>query len=130
MGIIEEVGSGVQKLKVGDRVVMPFNVACKVFHKSCGLDSDWSGGHCQNCEEGLTAFCTEANKENGFAGAAYGTISNRCCYEKSNTLLGYVAMGPYQGGQAEYVRIPWADFNALLLPPGTDNEADFILLAE
>lgn len=34
------------------------------------------------------------------------------------------------GGQAEYVKVPWADFNALLLPPGTDNEADFILLAE
>lgn len=73
-----------------------------------------TGGHCQNCEEGLTAFCTEANKENGFAGAAYG----------------YVAMGPYQGGQAEYVRIPWADFNALLLPPGDEHEADFILLAD
>lgn len=39
-------------------------------------------------------------------------------------------MGPYQGGQAEYVKVPWADFNALLLPPGTDNEADFILLAD
>jgi threonine dehydrogenase-like Zn-dependent dehydrogenase len=50
----------------------------------------------------------------GFAGGAYG----------------YVAMGPYRGGQAQYIRIPYADFNALILPPGTENEADFILLAD
>merc|ERR1711939_244782 len=69
-------------------------------------------GRCRNCEEGKTAFCTGVNK--GFAGGAYG----------------YVAMGPYQGGQAEYVRVPYADFNALKLPPGTENEADFALLAD
>lgn len=39
-------------------------------------------------------------------------------------------MGPYRGGQAQYIRIPYADFNALKLPPGTENEADFILLAD
>lgn len=50
----------------------------------------------------------------GFAGGAYG----------------YVAMGPYQGGQAQYLRVPYADFNALVLPPGTENEADFALLAD
>ncbi|KAF4567188.1 hypothetical protein EYR36_010805 [Pleurotus pulmonarius] len=43
---------------------------------------------------------------------------------------GYVAMGPYPGGQAEYVRVPFADFNALLLPPGTAHEEDFALLAD
>lgn len=69
-------------------------------------------GRCRNCEEGKTAFCTGVNP--GFAGGAYG----------------YVAMGPYQGGQAQYVRVPYADFNALKLPPGTDNEADFALLAD
>lgn len=52
-------------------------------------------GRCQNCEEGKTAFCTGVNP--GFAGGAYG----------------YVAMGPYQGGQAQYLRVPYADFNAL-----------------
>lgn len=97
MGIVTEIGTGVSKLKVGDRVVMPFNVAC---------------GHCQNCESGYTAFCTEVNP--GFAGGAYG----------------YVAMGPYPGGQAQYLRIPWADFNALRLPVGTEHEADFALLAD
>ena len=50
----------------------------------------------------------------GFAGGAYG----------------YVAMGPYTGGQAEYLRVPFADFNALKLPPGTEHEEDFALLAD
>ncbi|CAH0024029.1 unnamed protein product [Clonostachys rhizophaga] len=69
-------------------------------------------GRCRNCEEGKTAFCTGVNP--GFAGGAYG----------------YVAMGPYRGGQAQYIRIPYADFNALKLPPGKEHEADFILLAD
>ncbi|KAL4975932.1 hypothetical protein BDW66DRAFT_166833 [Aspergillus desertorum] len=69
-------------------------------------------GRCRNCEDGKTAFCTGVNP--GFAGGAYG----------------YVAMGPYRGGQAQYLRVPYADFNALRLPPGTDHEADFILLAD
>ncbi|KZS97135.1 GroES-like protein [Sistotremastrum niveocremeum HHB9708] len=97
MGIVEEVGSGVSLLKKGDRVVMPFNVAC---------------GRCHNCEESRTAFCTQVNP--GFAGGAYG----------------YVAMGPYSGGQAQFIRVPYADFNALKLPPGNEFEKDFILLAD
>jgi len=50
----------------------------------------------------------------GFAGGAYG----------------YVAMGPYEGGQAQYLRVPYAEFNCLPLPPGTEHESDFILLAD
>lgn len=69
-------------------------------------------GRCRNCEEGRTAFCTGVNP--GFAGGAYG----------------YVAMGPYQGGQAQYMRVPYADFNGLKLPEGTEHEADFALLAD
>ncbi|KAK4694925.1 glutathione-independent formaldehyde dehydrogenase, partial [Lecanoromycetidae sp. Uapishka_2] len=69
-------------------------------------------GRCLNCEEGNTAFCTGVNP--GFAGGAYG----------------YVAMGPYAGGQAQYVRVPFADFNALTLPPGKEHEASFALLAD
>jgi len=86
MGIIQEVGSAVQERKVGDRVVMPFNVAC--------------------------GFCTTVNP--GFAGGAYG----------------YVAMGPWVGGQAEYLQVQYADFNCLPLPEGTENEADFAMLAD
>jgi len=97
MGIVEEVGPGVATLRKGDRVVMPFNVAC---------------GFCKNCERGFTGFCLTVNP--GFAGGAYG----------------YVAMGPYTGGQAEYLRVPFADFNALKLPSGTEHEEDFALLAD
>ncbi len=97
MGIIEELGSAVKSLSVGDRVVMPFNVAC---------------GFCKNCQRGFTGFCTTVNP--GFAGGAYG----------------YVAMGPWRGGQAEYLQVPFADFNCLPLPAGDQFEADFALLAD
>ncbi len=97
MGVIQEVGNAVTGLKVGDRVVMPFNVAC---------------GFCKNCQRGFTGFCVTVNP--GFAGGAYG----------------YVAMGPYRGGQAEYLRVPYADFNCLKLPAGKEHEADFALLAD
>ncbi|KAF7508678.1 hypothetical protein GJ744_009070 [Endocarpon pusillum] len=70
------------------------------------------GGRCRNCEEENTDFCLGANP--GFAGAVYG----------------YVVMGPYRGGQAQYLRVSFADFNALKLPAGTEHEADFILLAD
>lgn len=97
MGIIQEVGPAVTSLKPGDRVVMPFNVAC---------------GFCKNCRRGFTGFCLTVNP--GFAGGAYG----------------YVAMGPWTGGQAEYMQVPFADFNCLPLPAGKDHEADFALLAD
>lgn len=97
MGIVEEVGPGVVGVKPGDRVSMPFNVAC---------------GFCRNCLAGRTGFCLTVNP--GFAGGAYG----------------YVAMGPYTGGQAEYLRVPFADFNCLRLPPGTEHEDDFAMLAD
>jgi glutathione-independent formaldehyde dehydrogenase len=96
LGIIEELGSGVTSLHKGDRVVMPFNVAC---------------GFCKNCIAGNTGFCLTVNP--GFAGGAYG----------------YVAMGPYTGGQAEYLRVPYADFNCLVLP-SDGREADYVLLAD
>ena len=69
-------------------------------------------GFCENCENGYTGFCTNVNP--GFAGGAYG----------------YVAMGPYKGGQAEKLRIPYADFNALQLPEGNEHEDSFSLLAD
>ena len=74
------------------------------FNVSCGF--------CQNCEEGYTGFCTNVNP--GFAGGAYG----------------YVAMGPYPGGQAEKLRVPYADHNALKLPAGREHEDAFSLLAD
>ncbi|MDN5757620.1 MAG: glutathione-independent formaldehyde dehydrogenase [Tomitella sp.] len=97
MGVVEDVGPGVASVKQGDRVVMPFNVAC---------------GFCTNCRAGKSAFCLTVNPPG--AGGAYG----------------YVGMGPYQGGQAEYLRVPFADYNCVPLPEGTEHEDDFALLAD
>jgi glutathione-independent formaldehyde dehydrogenase len=99
MGIVEEVGSAVSWIKVGDRVSVPFNIAC---------------GTCRNCVAGWTSFCLRTNPTEGVDGAAYG----------------YAQMGPYQGGQAEYLRVPFADFNLLPLPPGNDFERDFTMLSD
>lgn len=97
LGTVVEVGPGVTSVKKGDRVVMPFNVAC---------------GFCKNCLAGFTGFCLTVNP--GFGGGAYG----------------YASMGPYPGGQAEYLRVPFADFNCLQLPPGDEHENDFAMLAD
>ncbi|MCZ2402836.1 glutathione-independent formaldehyde dehydrogenase [Paenarthrobacter sp. Z7-10] len=98
MGIVEEVGSAVNRISVGDRVSVPFNLAC---------------GTCRNCNNGLTSACLRANPS-GQPGAGYG----------------YPNMGPYWGGQAEYLRVPWADFNLLKLPKGKEHESDFTMLSD
>ncbi|MEN3270441.1 glutathione-independent formaldehyde dehydrogenase [Pseudonocardia sp.] len=99
MGIVEEVGPGVDRIQVGDRVSVPFNIAC---------------GTCRNCVDGWTSFCLRTNPTEGMDGAAYG----------------YANMGPYSGGQAEYLRVPYADFNLLELPSGTEHEQDFTTLSD
>src|SRR3954471_10687572 len=99
MGIVEAVGSAVGRIKVGDRVSVPFNIAC---------------GTCRNCLTGWTSFCLRTNPIEGMDGAAYG----------------YANMGPYDGGQAEFLRVPHADFNLLELPPGSEHENDFTMLSD
>ncbi|MFG3604607.1 glutathione-independent formaldehyde dehydrogenase [Micromonospora chersina] len=102
MGEVIEIGEGVDLVKVGDMVCMPFNVSC---------------GSCANCNQGLTAFCLVANPAPGMAGAAYG----------------YADMGPYSGGQAELLRVPWADFNCLVLPPDARDmgrQKDYVMLSD
>ncbi len=99
MGIIEEVGDGVKQLKVGDRMVLPFNIAC---------------GKCYNCLRGFSSACLFLNPEHAGAG------------------FGYADQGPYDGGQAEYVRVPAADYLALKLPGEAfdEYEDDFLMLAD
>ena len=99
MGVVEAVGPAVTRIKVGDRVSVPFNIAC---------------GTCRNCLQGWTSYCTRTNPTEGMDGAAYG----------------YANMGPYDGGQAEYLRVPFADVNLLELPPGTEHENDFTMLSD
>ncbi len=99
MGVVVEVGAGVDRVREGDRVSVPFNIAC---------------GTCRSCNEGWTSFCERTNPIDGMQGAAYG----------------YANMGPYEGGQAEYLRVPYADFNLLDLPPGTELENDFTMLSD
>ena len=98
LGEVIEVGSAVERFKVGDMACLPFNIAC---------------GFCANCERGLTAFCLTTNP--GMAGAAYG----------------FADMGPYNGGQAEYLRVPYADFNGLSLPEDArEKQNDYVMLAD
>ena len=82
-GEVVEIGRGVETMKIGDLVSVPFNVAC---------------GHCRTCKEQHTGVCLTVNPAR--AGGAYG----------------YVDMGGWVGGQAEYVLVPYADFNLLKLP--------------
>lgn len=78
---------------------------CLPFNIGCGF--------CKNCERGLTGFCLTTNP--GTAGAAYG----------------FAGMGPYSGGQAEYLRVPYADFNCLKLPPNAEEkENDYVMLSD
>ncbi|HWA28985.1 MAG TPA: glutathione-independent formaldehyde dehydrogenase [Lacunisphaera sp.] len=98
LGEVIEVGKGVEQIRKGDMVCLPFNISC---------------GHCRNCEAGLTGFCLNANPGN--AGAAYG----------------YSSMGPYPGGQAELLRVPWADFNCLKLPEDAiARQKDYVMLSD
>jgi threonine dehydrogenase-like Zn-dependent dehydrogenase len=102
LGEVIEVGAGVDKVRVGDMVCLPFNISC---------------GHCANCEHGLTAFCLRTNPDPDMAGAAYG----------------FAGMGPYNGGQAELLRVPFADFNCLVLPENArdrDRQRDYVMLSD
>lgn len=94
-------------VEVGDAVyqVQVGDMVCMPFNISCG--------HCKNCERGLTGFCLNANP--GHAGAAYG----------------YAEMGPFHGGQAEYLRVPYADFNCLRLPEDArEKQNDYVMLSD
>jgi len=100
MGIVEEVGSDVKGLASGDRVVVPFNISC---------------GHCWMCERELYAQCeTTQNREHG----------------KGASLFGYTKLyGQVAGGQAEYLRVPQAQFGPIKVPEGPPDER-FVYLSD
>lgn len=105
MGEIVEVGSSVKNVKIGDRVVVPFTIAC---------------GSCFFCQKKLTSLCDNSNPNAWVAETLMG-------YTPSG-LFGYSHMlGGYAGGQAEYARVPFADFGLFKIPDGlTDEQVLFL----
>lgn len=100
MGEVMEVGSAVSRLKVGDRIVIPFDIAC---------------GSCHHCIENEFSLCENSNPNAVLTDKLYG--------HSGSALFGYSHMyGGYAGGQAEYIRVPYADTNSLLVPEGLEDE--------
>jgi threonine dehydrogenase-like Zn-dependent dehydrogenase len=99
IGIVEQVGPSVEKLKVGDHVLVPFNIAC---------------GTCVFCKQELYGNCHESNPQATAVGAIFGY---------SHTA------GGYDGGQAEYVRVPFADVGPTVIPADMDPD-DAVLLTD
>lgn len=101
MGIVEEAGSGVSRFKKGDRVVVPFPIAC---------------GHCFFCNHQLPGHCENSNPDH------YGP-EGEMIKGKGGGLFGYTDLyGGYSGGQAEYVRVPFANFGPRIVPDGLEDE--------
>lgn len=93
MGVVEEVGSEVSQLKPGDRVVIPFNISC---------------GHCWMCSRGLFSQCETTQVRSQGSGAS---------------LFGFSELyGSIPGGQAEYLRVPQAQFGPIKVPDGVPDE--------
>lgn len=98
-GIVEEVGPEVRNLKRGDHVIVPFNIAC---------------GKCHFCQQGLFGNCHESNAQATAVGGIFG-------YSHTG--------GGYDGGQAQYVRVPYADVGPTVIPDWMDPD-DAVLLTD
>lgn len=98
-GVVEQLGAAVENLKVGDHVLVPFNIAC---------------GKCVFCQQGLFGNCHESNPEATAVGGIFGY---------SHTA------GGYDGGQAEYVRVPYADVGPTVIPKDMDPD-DAVMLTD
>ena len=105
MGRVVEVGSEVKKLKMGDRVVVPFPIAC---------------GSCYFCQQNMWSLCDNSNPNAKIAEMMYG-FSPAGLYGYSHIY------GGYAGGQAEYARVPFADVGPIKIPDGlTDEQVLFL----
>ncbi len=105
MGEVVEVGRGVKNLQKGDRVVVPFPIAC---------------GGCFSCQRGCSSLCENSNPNAWMAEKMWG--------HSPAGLFGYShLLGGYAGGQAEYARVPFADVGPLKVPEGlTDDQVLFL----
>ena len=105
MGEVVEVGAQNKKLKVGDRVVVPFTIVC---------------GECDQCKAGNFSVCERTNRNQALQDKAFG--------HHTAGLFGYTQLtGGYAGGQAEYVRVPYADVGPVKVPEGlTDEQVLFL----
>jgi threonine dehydrogenase-like Zn-dependent dehydrogenase len=100
MGEVVETGSGVKNLRKGDRVVVPFTIAC---------------GACFFCQRDLWSLCDNSNPNQEMAKKVYG--------KSSSGLFGYShTFGGFAGGQAEYARVPYADVGPIKIPDGIPDE--------
>ncbi len=105
MGEVVEVGKGVKNLKVGDRVVVPFAIAC---------------GNCESCELGLFSCCENGNPT--------PWLPEKMMGHPACGAFGYSHLtGGFAGGQAEYVRVPYADFGPLKIPTSLSDEQALFL---
>src|SRR5690606_33551151 len=106
MGEVVEVGSGMNgRLKKGERVVVPFTIVC---------------GECDQCRRGNFSVCERTNRNKDIAAKMFG--------HTTAGLFGYTHLtGGYAGGQAEYVRVPYADVGPVVIPDGmTDEQVLFL----
>lgn len=100
MGEVVETGRAVKNLKKGDRVVVPFPIAC---------------GHCFSCQEGLFSLCENTNPNAWMAEKMWG--------HATGGIFGYSHLtGGFAGGQAEYARVPFADVGPIKVPDGLSDE--------
>ena len=109
MGIVEAVGPAVTRVRTGDRVVIPFTIAC---------------GHCFFCEKDLYAACENTNP-------GRGAIINKKQTRPGAGLFGYSHLyGGYAGGQAEFVRVPKANVGPLVIPDSTLTDDQVLFLSD
>lgn len=98
MGIVEEIGPEVTRVKKGDRVVLPFNISC---------------GHCHYCQHEMESQCDNSNRNPEFDTGGYFGFTDR--------------YGDYSGGQAEYLRVPYGNFMPFVIPESAELEDEAVL---